>query len=131
MRYKELVESSLTISDIEYDGMYNQVEFTDDNNDMVGRVSFRKRRYASINDGDTVAELHFGVHPDYRRKGYATEMIKIIIQHLGTTGFIPFGRIANSLVHDVIEKVKADPLYNVEEIHVKEEDFSYYLIKQL
>jgi GNAT superfamily N-acetyltransferase len=111
--------------------MYNQVEFTDDNNVNVGRVSFRKRRYASINDGDAVAELHLGVHPDHRRKGYATEMIKIITQHLSTPGFIPFGRIANPLVHDVMEKVKADPLYNVEEIHPKEQNSSYYLIKQL
>jgi len=130
MRFKEFIADGLNISAPEYDGMYNHVDFTNDNNEVIGKMGYRVKSYKAIEDGNFIAELHIGVDPNHRRKGYAQEMIKALVTELGVPGYMPFARIDNPIVHNVIKKVGQHPNFNVEILN-SESEMPAYLIKRL
>ena len=118
----------LVLDDEEYDGMFIYVFFKDNEtnkklNDTY--IAYREKIYPNINNGDPVLELHIQVDSKYRRRGYSTEMIKTFLAHHGGVGYIPFGRIINPLMIDVLKKVDKDPSFSVEEYD------NYYLIEEV
>lgn len=132
MRYSELINENLELQLIElpYDGtMYNEIEFRDAiQNELIGKMQYHVKRYDSINNGEPIAELHLGVHPNHQRQGYAQEMISMFVHEFGYPAYFHFGRITNDGVHKVIKKLsKEDPSVNVE-TSTLDNGYSYYLI---
>jgi len=93
-----------------FDGMYTPVKFEH------GTLFFRKRSYRGINDGNEIYEIHFGVEEAHRGQGYAGEMIKSFLRGEKATAWLAFGRIANTTVHRVMEKLGKEPGWSVEKL---------------
>jgi hypothetical protein len=78
-------------------------------------IRYRIKRYPDLNDGEPVYEIHIDIHPDEQGKGLAVEMIKSFLYKEGGVGYFAHGRIINPNVYKVLDKIKQDPKWSVEE----------------
>jgi hypothetical protein len=79
-------------------------------------IRYRIKRYPGINNGDKIYELHLDLCPEDQGKGKAKDMIKCFLSREGGVGYFCHGRIINPLVYKVLDKIKQDKNWIVENI---------------
>ena len=78
-------------------------------------LRYRLKRFPHINDGDPVYEMHIELTPEDQGKGLAVEMIKAFLWREGGTAWFSHGRILNPNVYKVIDKIRQDPKWLVQD----------------
>ncbi len=66
------------------------ITLSQDTNRYVFGISFNRRIIGFMNDveiKDGKIEIGYVVHPAYQNKGFATEALKVLIEHLHSNGF--------------------------------------------
>jgi len=74
-------------------------------------IIYRTKKYAGINNGNPILELHISLHPDLQRKGLAAKAIKAFLKSRrgkDKVFYLCYDRIVNKYVYGVIEKLKSD-----------------------
>lgn len=92
------------------EGMFQAAYF----GDKGSALRYRVKRYPDINDGDSVYEMHIDIHQDEQGKGLAGDMIKAFLYRNGGVIWFSHGRIVNSNVYKVIDKIKNDHSFLVQ-----------------
>ncbi len=78
-------------------------------------LRYRIKRFPDVNNGEPIYELHIDIHPDEQGKGLAVEMIKSFLYNEGGVGYFAHGRIINPQVYKVLDKIKLDSNWLVED----------------
>ena len=98
-KIKEEVSKSLTEDNLKFkqstNGEFIQYDFKDDDN-YIGNINLRLKKGWN--------QLHIDIKPDYQGKGYALQMIDIILKKY-TYISIPDGWIVNNNMYKVIDKL--------------------------
>lgn len=79
-------------------------------------LRYREKKYPDINNGETVLELHLDLHPSDQGKGLAQNMIKVFLYKEGGVAYISHGRVTNSNVYKVLDKISKDPDWLVQDV---------------
>ena len=78
-------------------------------------IRFRTKKYPDINGGESVYEMHLDLHPSDQGKSLARDMIKVFLYKEGGTAYFSHGRIINPQVYKVLDKIKQDPKWLVQD----------------
>jgi len=78
-------------------------------------LRFRTKTYNDINDGEKVLEMHIDIQPEDQGKGLAEKMIKVFLYKEGGVAYFSHGRIINNAVYKVLDKIKQDPKWLVQD----------------
>lgn len=78
-------------------------------------LRYRIKRFPNVNNGEPIYELHIDIHPDEQGKGLAANMIKSFLYQEGGVAYLAHGRILNPNVYKVIDKIRKDPDWVVED----------------
>lgn len=78
-------------------------------------IRYRKKKYANVNNGEEVLEMHLDLHPADQHKRMAEKMIKSFLYREGGVAYFSHGRIINVAVYKVLERIKEDENWAVEE----------------
>jgi hypothetical protein len=86
------------------EGMFTTAYF----GDKGSALRYRVKKYPDINNGDIVYEMHIDIHPDEQGKGLAVDMIKSFLYRNGGVAWLSRGRVLNSNVYKVVDKIRKD-----------------------
>ena len=78
-------------------------------------IRFRTKKYPNINGGEPVYEMHLDLHTSDQGKSLARDMIKVFLYKEGGTAYFSHGRIINPQVYKVLDKIKQDPKWLVQD----------------
>lgn len=78
-------------------------------------LRFRTKTYPDINGGEPVYEMHLDLHPSDQGRGLAKDMIKVFLYKEGGVGWFSHGRITNPQMYKVLDKIKEDPKWLVQD----------------
>lgn len=79
-------------------------------------IRFRTKKYPDINGGEPVYEMHLDLHPSDQGKGLAKDMIKVFLYKEGGVAYFSHGRIINPQFYKVLDKIKQDPKWLVQDV---------------
>ena len=79
-------------------------------------IRYRIKKYPNINNGEPIYEMHLDLHPSDQGKGLAKDMIKIFLYKEGGVAYFSHGRIINPQVYKVLDKIKEDPKWLVQDV---------------
>jgi hypothetical protein len=78
-------------------------------------LRFRTKTIPNVNYGEPVIEMHVDVSEEEQGKGMAANMIKVFLYKEGGVAYFAYGRITNENMYKVLEKIKQDPKWLVQE----------------
>jgi hypothetical protein len=113
-----LKEDGTTIKDlisvmpyeIKDEGMFKAAYFGEN------ALRYRVKKYPDINSGDPVYEMHIDITPQDQGKGLAAKMIEVFLYKEGGVAYFSHGRIINPQVYKVLDKIKQDPNWLVQDV---------------
>tara|TARA_R100000951_G_C2641624_1_gene181139 strand:+ start:1594 stop:2040 length:447 start_codon:yes stop_codon:yes gene_type:complete len=107
------------------DGWFDEIRFEDSEGNEMGEnilMHLKHRDWTTVERfGIKLYEVHIGMHPNLQGKGNAEKMIVGAVldrnEVLGDTPlYLNYGRIINSRVMSVVEKLKNNPMIETKEI---------------